>query len=225
MRAEQCGEDDAGRGIVVPTDPARADLIQRVGQGRDQQQQHGRVVEPAAWPDHHQRAGKADQHRAPAPPADALVQQRHRQRGDDQRRGEPDRRRGRQRHPPDCHDEHQVARQHQHRAADLHGGPSRPQQCPAILGQEHDQHDDQMPGESRPDDLGDRVMRGQQLHRRVHERKQRCAGAHQCDAAQHIGPAEPRTRAVGLRHEVVCSALATIRPRAYPTSPGGQFGQ
>ncbi len=197
QRAQQCREDDADRRVVVEADPAGGDLVQRIGRRGEQQQQHRRIVHSAARPDHQERAGKADDHRAPAPDADALVQQRHRQRGHDQRR------------------EHHVADQHQQRAADLHAGAPGRQEAPPVTRQEHDQHDNEMPGKARPDDLRHRVMRAEQLHRRVHERKHRDAGAHQQDAAQRIVLATDMAEANRLGAQLAAgwAGVAQRKPR------------
>ena len=186
-RAEQRRKNDPGRGPVKRGDPAGGDLIESVAGGRDQQQQDRRIGQFAAGADDQQGAGEPDQHRTPASDADPLAEQRHRHRGDQQRRCEADRRRRRQRDPPDRHDKDEVADQHQEGAAELDRRPPGREQAPPVARQEHRQHDDQVPGEPRPDDLRDRVVRSQELDRGVHEREHHDAGAHQQDAAQQLG--------------------------------------
>ena len=72
--AEQGRKHDAHGRVVVEPDPARRDLIKRIGGRGQQQQQYRRIVQPGAGPDYQQRADKTDDNRAPAPHTDALVQ-------------------------------------------------------------------------------------------------------------------------------------------------------
>ena len=70
---------------------AREDLVQGEPQRRDQRQGERPMGHAEAGPDHDQHADEAYNHRAPAPPADALTEQRDREYRDQERCGEGDR--------------------------------------------------------------------------------------------------------------------------------------
>lgn len=119
--------------------------------------------------------------------------------GHQQRRGETNRRGGGERHPADRDDEDEVADQH---SASTARAEHRAAASPASAGHsaaKYDQHDDQVPGKAGPDDLHDRVVRGQQFDCGVHEREHRDAEAHQRDAAQHVGGRQCRRRPAPAR--------------------------
>ena len=147
--------------------------------------------------------------------------------GHQQRRGETNRRGGGERHPADRDDEDEVADQH---SASTARAEHRAAASPASAGHsaaKYDQHDDQVPGKAGPDDLHDRVVRGQQFDRGVHEREHRDAEAHQRDAAQHVGGRQCRRRPAALpparrRPRSVCdrkSRYAVSRRIFIPTLP------
>ena len=156
-----------------------------IGGGRQQHHQAGegnQPVHPRAQ--HHDHPEQADADRGPAPWADLLAQQRHRQRRHQQRRDEVEGVGGGQWHAPERVHEATDHHHAQHAAQQVQAPANRHDRAHAGAGQHPHQHERQRRRTPQQGHLQRRVMGRQQLHARIHQREAGHGGEHPAGGGQ-----------------------------------------
>ena len=117
-------------------------------------------------------AAEPDQHRGPAPPADALAEQQHRQRRHIDRAGQIECRGVGERHVADRPEEHRDLERRQHDAQELQTGPRRIREHVPAGAPDQGEQQDQRHRAADQQELADRIFRDQPFARRAVEREQ-----------------------------------------------------
>src|ERR1044072_5605451 len=189
-------------GRVGAAEHAHGDGAERVARRGGERGNAGEGQRPRPGrPQHHQPADESAGDGDPAPRGDVLAEERHRHRGDEQRRDEEDRIgvRERQRtHRVDEAGEHE----HRHQAAGDLQQPAHLHHLPQTAAQqEADEHAGQRRHAAHRRHLQRRVVRREPLHRRVHHRQH-------ADGEDHPGDGAEVAAALRGRH---ADQLATAR--------------
>ena len=210
------------------------DLVDRVVGGRHQDEQRPGVEESARGTDDDEGAGEADRDRHPARQPDPLAEQREREDGDDDRRGEHQRGRGRELDEGKGGDEAGVRDEEDERAHGLGLRPRGAKDREATARPEKEHHPEEMPEEARPHHLPRGVLAGEVLRDGVHRGDQARPEHHERDCDErlpaggedHCGEERSRKPVAGsLRHragpagERAGAAALPVFPSRYLVSP------